>query len=210
MTVGMTSPSVPPQSCLDTMFLPELTRGAVAELCAKTARTFLDESAGWGRTQLAMWLLGAYASLTHYSTMGGAADPSLPHPITLLDELDEETIERTMADARASLERTLERMDSRTGAAGFALVVCSRGFVARFVDANGAVGWLPTNYAQHLGDRVLSLFVAAYLSRSEDSTSRRTFRAVRRVGPADRTVEDDDDTVVALKSLVPPRQSEAA
>ena len=146
---------------LDTMFLPELGREKVKAACSAAASRFLDDSGAWGRTELATWLLGSYASLTHYATLGGAADPSLPHPLSLLDSGG--CVEALVEDARFTSLRartTLEGHSER----GLVVATCRASLVARFLDADGAIGWLPTNHARCLGDRVVSLLVAAHLA----------------------------------------------
>jgi hypothetical protein len=148
---------------LDAMFLPELKRAMVKEACSRAASRFVDESGPWGRTQLAVWLLGSYASLTHYATVGGAADSSLPHPLSLLD-MDGQSVAAIIEDARWTARRVQKTLESPSSDHGLVIATCRAGLVARFLDADGAIGWLPTNHARSLGDRVLSLLVAAHLA----------------------------------------------
>jgi hypothetical protein len=148
------------------MFLPELKRAMVKEACSRAASRFLDDPGPWGRTRLAVWLLGSYASLTHYATVGGAAEPSLPHPLSLLDADVEEgapSVEAMVEDVRWTSRRARKTLASPSADHGLMIATCRDGLVARFLDADGAIGWLPTNHARSLGDRVLSLLVATHL-----------------------------------------------
>lgn len=151
------------EPCLDAMFLPELKRAMVKEACSRAASRFVDDSGAWGRTQLAVWLLGSYANLTHYAAVGGAADSSLPHPLSLLDTGDQ-NVEAIVDDVRWTARRARKTLESLSSDHDLVIATCRAGLVARFLDADGAIGWLPTNHARSLGDRVLSLLVAAHLA----------------------------------------------
>lgn len=149
--------------------LPQIAdASAVALACRVTARTFLEEGGRWGKAQLGVWLMGPYATLTRLTSVEGpcvAVPARIPE---VLPDLDEATIRRLIANARLTVTETVADIRyARTGAS-FALNTFSKGFVAAFEDRRGGVGWLPTNHASTLTERVLSLVAADYLTRPAD------------------------------------------
>ena len=56
-------------SHVDTILtLPSRTSAlAVAQSCRDTALVFMEDSLGWGKGQLAMWLMGPYGQITQYT-----------------------------------------------------------------------------------------------------------------------------------------------
>jgi hypothetical protein len=174
------------------LVLPEPIRARdLAEAARETAFEFVTNAQRWGSAELAMWLMGPYASLTRYSTHEGRSGRST-RPMSLLGGLDVERVERVIKRAHAEVVETLERMKTAEGAARFTLTMFSRGFVVPFEDRNRTVGWLPTDVARRLSDRVLSLVAADYLTRPEDYVAEPISNVfVRLAAPGPQAVEID-------------------
>ncbi len=152
----------------DTIFaLRQLAARRLATDCLETAQAFMDESHSWGKQQLAMWLLGAYTAVAQNVE---ALPPSTrPEPRHVAPE----TIANLIDNARAEVQFKLDRLNDPWTSADVALEMIEAGFVAPIIDANGASGWAPTTSARRLADRVLSLFVAAFMQRPERASIHR-------------------------------------
>ncbi len=131
----------------------------LASDCLEAGQAFMEESAYWEKAQLAMWLLGPYSAVAqNVEALPPSSRPQMRH-------IDANTIANVIDNARAEVEFKLERLHDPLTSSDVALTMIEAGFVAPIVDANGAGGWAPTTTAHRLADRVLSLFVAAFLSQ---------------------------------------------
>ena len=159
------------ESNVDTILtLPEQTESlAIADACRVTALAFLNESQHWGKAELAMWLMGPYGQLTQYvSPYSRRRSGEFAKPAPLLREIDARMVDRVVKNANDEVVKTLLRMSDSEAGASFAFTMISSGFVARCEDRGQVAGWVPTNEARRLADRVLSLFAADYLARPTD------------------------------------------
>ena len=167
-------PSAVPSSYdshIDTILtLPEKTGSiAIADACRSTALAFLNESAYWGKAELAMWLMGPYAQLTQFvSPFSRRRTGDGPRSVPLLREIDARMVERVIKTAHEEVLATLKRTSDAEGGASFAFTMLAAGFVARCEDRGHVAGWVPTSDARRLADRVLSLLAADYLARPAD------------------------------------------
>lgn len=146
-------------STVDTVFaLRRANARTLASDCHDVGRAFIEESAYWGKAELAMWLLGPYSQLAQdVRDIAPCSRPSLR-------QIDVLTIENVIDNARAEVLHALERLEDPETASDVAFTMIAAGFVAQTVDTRGVAGWVPTTAARRLADRVLSLFVAAFMS----------------------------------------------
>lgn len=168
------SAAVSYDSNVDTILtLPDTTRSlALAAACREAALAFLNESAHWGKAELAMWLMGPYAQLTQYVPSSSRPKTGeVTRPAPMLREIDARMVERVIKSAREEVFAVLAETSSEEGGASFAFTMLSSGFVARCEDSRGTQGWIPTTDARRLADRVLSLLAVDYLTRPADYES---------------------------------------
>lgn len=169
-------PSAPPsyESTVDTILtLPEQTGSmAVAEDCRAAALAFLNDSAHWGKAELAMWLMGPYSQLTQYvSPYSRRRSGEFARSAPMLREIDVRMVDRVIKSAHEEVIATLKRTNDAEGGASFAFTMHAAGFIARCEDRGHIAGWVPTSDARRLADRVLSLLAADYLARPNDYES---------------------------------------
>jgi hypothetical protein len=162
-------------SRLDTVLtLPEETNArSIAADCRDTALTFINTSQGWGKAELATWLIGPYTQLARYGsvyTRRKSGEISTRAP--LLREIDARMVDRVVHAAREEVLGTLAQLAGAEAGASFAFTMISAGFVVRCEDIRGAAGWVPTTDARRLADRVLSLLAVDYLVRPQDYEER--------------------------------------
>ncbi len=192
--------SIDPYSIDCLLSLPQIANAsAVAYACRVTAHTFLEEGGRWTKAHLGAWLMGPYATLTRLTSIEGPCVAVPAAPPAVLPELDERTVRRIIANARLAVaEADTEIRDARNGAR-FALNMFSKGFVVAFEDRRKQIGWLPTNHASTLTERVLSLVAADYLTRPEDYRPRQSANEDwARFGEGRRLHEDRVDLVLPL------------
>jgi hypothetical protein len=146
-----------------------LADGASAAELADAARraglAFLrGVAAGWGKRELAEWLLGAYAEVTRHHPSGERvvwpdASERQPIPAACIEELLERAHEEVLTGL-ATMIRAGEQ----------AVAQEMRGWlVARVLDGNDEMAWMPIDArGARLKDRVLSLFAVDYLHRPDD------------------------------------------
>ena len=152
------------------LILPDATGAmAIAEGCRAAALEFLNASHRWGKAELAMWLMGPYASLTQYaSAYSRRRSGEYVQAAPLLREIDVRMVERVIRSAHDEVVATLKKTYETEDGASFGFTMLAAGFVARCEDKGRVVGWVPTTAARRLADRVLSLLAADYLARPED------------------------------------------
>jgi hypothetical protein len=133
---------------------------STARHCRSAGVAFVrGTTSGWGRSDLARWLLGHYAPAVVPSGDGG------PRRACGLTVVDEGTIERVVLDARARVLRTLSEMTVRDRATTLARTFIARGDVLAVRDGLGYVAHAAVDRARMpLADRVISLFVADWLN----------------------------------------------
>jgi hypothetical protein len=142
-------------------FLADATRASVAEECRDAALDLLAGAArGWGKRELARWLVGPYAHATRHSLRGErVAMVDREAPIT------DTTIQDLLGRVRTQIVVSLEKAVLDSGALDFSGEIVHRGLVMRAVDAEGADVWFPRDAARlRLRDRVRSLLVAHYMN----------------------------------------------
>lgn len=144
----------------------------VARHCREAGVAFVrGTTSGWGRSDLAEWLVSHYApAVVPCSDVG----PRRACGITVVDEA---TIEGVVLDARARVLRTLSELTVRDRATTLARTFIARGEVLAVRDGLGFVAHAPVDRARMtLADRVVSLFVADWLN------DRLAYRVVRHCG----------------------------
>lgn len=158
-----------PDSRVDTILtLPRHTTvDAVAYSCRRAALEFINDSSHWGKAQLAIWLMGSYATLIEYVavpvTRVGAPPPAPPIRV-----IEPSEITRVIECARDQIIANLRATSHSDAPPGFALTHAKSGFVVPCEDQERGRGWAPTPNAKRLADRVLSLFAADCLTRTGD------------------------------------------
>jgi hypothetical protein len=158
-------------SNVDTILtLPEqIGSTALADSCRAAALAFLNESARWGKAELAMWLMGPYGQLTQYvSPYSKRRSGEYARQAPLLREIDARMVDRVVKNAYEEVMAAIEGTCDPEGGASFAFTMLAAGFVARCEDRGRVAGWVPTTDARRLADRVLSLIAADYLARPTD------------------------------------------
>jgi hypothetical protein len=163
-----------PSSCdheFDTILTLPAATGChvIASACREAALMFLNESAHWGKAELALWLMGPYAQCTrHELAYAARRNREEERGVPLLREIDARLVDRIIASARDEVVESLRMLPDAEGGTTFAFCVISEGLVARCEDARRVTGWLPTTVAKRLADRVLSLIAVDYLMNTED------------------------------------------
>jgi hypothetical protein len=153
---------------LDTLLtLPSHTgcRG-IAAACRDAALMFLNESQYWGKAELVLWLLGPYSHVTSYE--GAYAARRVAGAPPSMREIDVRTVERIMSEAREEVCEVLRMVAQQDGGRELAFFAVSEGFVAPCEDSNRWAGWLPTQVARRLADRVLALVAVDYMMNPVD------------------------------------------
>ena len=142
-------------------FLVDATRDSVADDCRDAALALLGGiSEGWGKRELAYWLVGPYARATRHTPRGErVAFVSHDEPVT------DTAIDALLSRVRTQLVVSLERAALEGGALDFSGDILLRGVVKRAVSADGEDVWFPVDAARlRLRDRLRSLFVAHYMN----------------------------------------------
>lgn len=121
---------------------------------------------GWGRRELARWLVGPYANAVAVSHV---ARSGIRRPITERP-LAEDTVKHLLRRSHAYLLDGLRCASTWRRDASFAREMIDEGFVIGVVDASSsAIGYAPLDaFDMRLVDRVRSLFVADFLTRPQD------------------------------------------
>src|SRR5205807_2543900 len=120
---------------------------------------------GWGPRELASWLVDQYEPAT-------AATRTLVRRTRLPPGhrgVDGGALERVVLDTRARIFEMLPRCTEAWAGESFAREMVDGMLVIGVHDTTGAIGYAPVRYAEmRLVDRVVSLFVADYLTRPHD------------------------------------------
>jgi hypothetical protein len=147
--------------------LPGIRVADVADACRSAALGFAwSAHNGWGRRELARWLVGPYAhAVAATRTLRGSG----VRAAVVRREIDEETIEGLLAATHAEIIEMLRGMWSWNNDAAAVRASIGEGLVAGIVDEASELGFAPVdNMRMRLVERVRSLFVADYLTRPSD------------------------------------------
>lgn len=139
----------------------------VADACRSAALGFAwSAHHGWGRRELARWLVGPYAraaSATRAFRLSGTRRAVVHRP------LDEERIADLLVDTRSDVVEILRGAYTWTHDASAARACIDEGLVAGIIDHTSDFGYAPIDgLSMRLVDRVRSLFIADYLTRPAD------------------------------------------
>jgi len=147
-------------------YLPRETRvHAIVERCREAGVAFVQGTTGpFGPRELATWLVEHYEPATA-PTRSIVRRSSPPGD----RRIDEATLERVVLDARARLFEMLDKCTTAWSGESFARDMVDGKLVVGVQDEGGAIGYAPVRYRDmRLVDRVVSLFVADYLTRPSD------------------------------------------
>jgi hypothetical protein len=160
----------------------ELMRGvdivSVADACRNATLQFLrGVDAGWGKRELARWLLGPYHQLSALRLSGSppARTSSGVFPRAKASRaVSESEAQRVMREAQEGALGIISRFENRDPRVDtFIWRLQSRGIFERVADATGARGLVPNEIVpQHLSERVLSLIAVDYVARPFDYEDR--------------------------------------
>jgi hypothetical protein len=146
--------------------LPGIRVHDVADASRSAALGFaLSARSGWGRPELARWLVGPYAeavAATRSLRVSGTRAAVVHRPV------EEDTVQELLTTARTEILEVLRGAASwkHDGAAVRAFM--AEGLVAGIVDETSDLGFAPLDGRMRLAARVRSLFVADYLTRPKD------------------------------------------
>ena len=143
---------------------PSSVRLAAAEFVRGT--TF-----GWGRLELASWLVSHYSPCL---VADAVIHPDGPRGCSATlsaasTRLDDESVERLILDARCSVLRLLSELSWPSRSAAMAKRAIAAGFVIATRDRSGHQSWAPVGRKRmRLAERVGSLFIADALDNPSD------------------------------------------
>lgn len=140
--------------------------GEVADTSRSAALGFAWGARDWSRRELAQWLIGPYARATAPARALRAS--GVRRAITSR-AVDEDRVRDLLARTHASIVHALASVWSWPRDTSFARDVVERGLVGGVVDDASNIGFAPIDQlGMSLEDRVLSLFLADYLTRPAD------------------------------------------
>lgn len=147
--------------------LPGIRVSDVADSCRSAALGFAwSAHHGWGRRELAKWLVGPYA---HAAAATRSLRTSGLRRAVTHRRLDEAVVEDLLTTTRAEIIEMLRGVWSWTDDGAFVRARIAEGLIAGIVDDCSELGYAPVdNPNMRLVDRVRSLFVADYLTRPAD------------------------------------------
>jgi hypothetical protein len=139
----------------------------VADACRSAALGFAwSAHHGWGRRELARWLVGPYAQAV--AATRGLRTSGLRRAV-VHRPLDEAVVADLLVEARTQIVSVLRGSWSWTHDAEAARACIDEGLVAGICDEASELGFAPVdNVGMRLVDRVRSLFIADYLTRPAD------------------------------------------
>ena len=136
----------------------ERVRGAGSAFLRGTA-------AGWGRRELADWLVCQYAPCAATPLYPESAEEAPAWERTI----DEGILERVILDARGRALRLLADLVVPSLASPIARLAVACGTVVAERDVRGGIAYSPVGQRRmRLGERVASLFIADYLNQPAD------------------------------------------
>lgn len=148
---------------------PSLSVHEIADECRDVAVAFLNGAhSGWGKRELAAWLIGPYARATSY-VRRGTVEPSFDGGSDIERAVSPTALARVMDDARSEVIATIGSLTVPEEGVAFAFAAISRALVVRCADELGDLGWAPFPPQRlRLADRLLSLVAVDYLARPLD------------------------------------------
>jgi hypothetical protein len=149
----------------------------VADAAREAALAFVSMSGGgWGRRELASWLVESYEPATVVPRAG--AKRSAVNASGDGIDLREDEIVRVVARARRHALDLVATASTSWRGEGFAREMVDAGLVVGVSDELGALGYAPVRRpGMRLADRVVSLFLADFLSRPADYDAMRICRS---------------------------------
>jgi hypothetical protein len=177
----------------------------VAEACRSAALEFLDGVRdGWGKRELAAWLVGPYHQLSllrcsadelAFSEVVDHAPQSSSLKSSSPKRVAERDVEKTMRDAREEVLKIIRRFAAGDASAEtFVWRVRNRGALSRVEDETGRVGLVPNEApTQRLVERILSLIASDYVARPLDYEDRVTICATCRTVTFDADAREFGD-----------------
>jgi hypothetical protein len=150
--------------------LPGIRVHDVAEACRNAALGFaLNAQQGWGRPELARWLVGPYAeavAATRSLRVSGTRAAVVHRPV------EEDTIQELLGTTRTEVLELLRAAPTWTHDGASVRASLDEGLVAGIVDEASDLGFAPLDSGRmRLAARVRSLFIADYLTRPRDYES---------------------------------------
>lgn len=179
-----------------------LEAGRTALDCADAARgaalAFCETAhLGWGAEHLSAWVNGAYRI---------ALSAAHPDPVVQLSELpdfSDESVAREVARARSHAIALVANAAADWRGRGFPREMIDAGFVVGVTDEHGGLGYAPVNRSvTRLGDRIVSLFLADFLTRPRDYESLAVCRGCGEISFEWDEVHAQDCDAVGLRSGV--------
>ena len=149
------------------LLLPGSRVRDVADACRSAALGFAwSAHHGWGRRELARWLVGPYAHAVAATRLLRASGPRLA---VVHRPLDEAEVEELLVRARADVLDVLRSAWSWAHDTATTRAWLDEGLLAGIADEASDLGYAPVDRAgMRLVDRVRSLFLADYLTRPSD------------------------------------------
>lgn len=141
----------------------------VADACRSAALGFAwGADRGWGRRELARWLVGPYAQAVAVTEAARSGVQRAPVSRPLTEAIVVDLLRRSHAYLLDGLRiASTWRRD-----AAFAREMIDEGFVVGVIDGSSAIGYAPVDaFDMRLVDRVRSLFMADFLTRPDEYAS---------------------------------------
>lgn len=148
--------------------LPGIRIADVADACRSAGLGFAwSAHHGWGRRELARWLVGPYAHAA--AATRSLSTSGMRRPAVAKRALDDNAIEDLLARSRVEIIEMLRSVWSWKSDAAFVRARIDEGIIAGVTDETSGLGFAPVDgIGMRLVDRVRSLFVADYLTRPAD------------------------------------------
>lgn len=136
----------------------------IADRCRSAGLAFVHGAGGWGKAELARWLVGPYR-LAVSAEVGFAPEHEAAPRSTRA--VERESLEDVLRHARWSVVSALESAALPSGRPEFVTSVVEHHYVVPRAGAD-CVAWVPLDgHRMHLRSRVLALFAVDYLVRPE-------------------------------------------
>jgi hypothetical protein len=149
---------------------PSLSVHEIADACREAAVAFLNGAhTGWGKSELAAWLLGPYARATTFVRRAGFdrfVDDSRTAQARVVCP---SSLASVMIDARCEVIATIASLERPEEGVTFAFSAINHALITRCRDELGDAGWAPFPPERlRLADRLLGLVAVDYLARPLD------------------------------------------
>lgn len=139
----------------------------IADRARRAALEFMGgTNAGWGEREIGEWLIASYGAATRATKSRIAA---VGRPSSEESAAGEESLVPLLLRTRDRLTSALRTCRKDWTDSAFAREMIDGGFVAGVADDFGAIGFAPVDApGMRLFDRVISLFIADFLTRPND------------------------------------------